>query len=228
MRHSILALSVVFLMLITSSAKAEFIITTAILEFKQDGPRQQDIELVSRSEENDYVVAEISEIIHPGAPDETRKLIDDPAESGLLVTPDKTILTGGSRKVLRFVLLKEPDAQERIYRVAVKPVVKGVDNDTKVGLKVLVGYEVLVIVRPSTMQPSYTAQRSGKTFTATNNGNTNVLFQHGQQCSAVDDCEPTPVMRVYPGQTAQLELPKDIPVSFSIWNGTGTSEKQFP
>ncbi|MBM3618489.1 MAG: hypothetical protein FJX23_08105 [Alphaproteobacteria bacterium] len=211
-----------------SDAKAEFIITTAILEFKQDSPRQQDIELVSRSTENDYVVAEVSEIVNPGSPDEIRKLIEDPAEGGLLVTPDKTILTGGSRKVLRFVLLKEPDAKERIYRVAVKPVVKGVENDTKVGLKVLVGYEVLVIVRPSVMQPSYTAQRNGKTFTATNNGNTNVLFQHGQQCSAADKCEPTSVVRVYPGQTAQLELPHDMPVSFSIWNGVETTEKQFP
>jgi P pilus assembly chaperone PapD len=212
---------------LSSQAHAEFIISSAIIEFTKDGPQQQDIELISRSKDNDYIVSQVSEIVRPGMPDESRKLIEDPSEGMLLVTPDKTILTGGGRKILRFVLLKQPDAQEHIFRVEVKPVIKGVENNTKVGLKILVGYEVLFIVRPAVMQPQYTAQRSGKTFTVTNTGNTNILFQNGKQCQTASDCKLTHVVRAYPGQKATITLPWDMPVRYSIWDGSTTTEKQF-
>lgn len=68
-------------------AHADFIVSSAIIEFTGDGPRQQDIELISRSKENDYIVSEISEVLHPDSPDEKRRLIDDPAQGGLLATP---------------------------------------------------------------------------------------------------------------------------------------------
>ena len=209
-------------------AHAEFMIASAIVEFTADGPRQQDIELVSRSKGNDYIEAEISEIVHPGQADESRRVLDDPTAAGLLVTPDKTVLTGGGRKVLRFVLLKEPDAEEHIYRVAIKPVIKGLDTSAKVGLKILVGYEVLVIVRPAAPLPRYEASRHGKTFTVRNTGNTDILFQNGKQCAAGAACVPAPVLRVYSGTVEHVELPLDIAAAYSIWDGADTSEKQFP
>jgi P pilus assembly chaperone PapD len=209
-------------------ARAEFMIASAIVEFTANGPRQQDIELVSRSKDNDYIEASISEIIHPGEKDETRRVIEDPATAGLLVTPDKTVLAGGGRRVLRFVLLKEPDAEEHIYRVAIKPVIKGLDTSGKVGLKILVGYEVLVIVRPVVPAPQYTAGRQGKTFTIRNTGNTNILFQNGRQCADAGTCVVPPAIRVYAGGTAHAELPYDTPVTYSLWDGAETTEKQFP
>jgi len=208
-------------------AKAEFIITSAILEFTKDGPRQQNIELVSRSKDNDYIVTEVNEIIDPNTPQEKKVPVTDAVSGRLLVTPDKTILSGGNRRTMRFVLLSEPDQQEHIYRVAIKPVVKGVDNDSKVGLKVLLGYEVLVIIRPVQMQPSYSARREGKKFIATNNGNTNILFENGQQCSTAENCKLPPVLRVYPGQTDQVDLPFDMPLIYSVWDGANVTEKRF-
>jgi P pilus assembly chaperone PapD len=212
---------------ISATARAEFIVSSAIIEFTGDGPRQQDIELISRAKDNDYIVSEVSEILNPGAANESRRLIEDPAEAGLLVTPDKTILVAGSRKVLRFVLLKSPDEREHIYRVSVKPVIKGVQNNAKMGLKILVGYEVLVIVRPAAMQPFYNAHRAGKVFSVTNTGNTNILFQNGKQCVQVNDCKLAQVMRVYPGQTDTVTLPLDRAVTYSIWNGKDTIEKRL-
>jgi P pilus assembly chaperone PapD len=208
-------------------ARAEFIISSAIVEFTADGPRQQDIELISRSKDNDYVVSEVSEIVKPGLAGEERRPVEDPASAGLLVTPDKTILAGGGRKLLRFVLLQEPGEQERIYRVAVKPVIRGVENQAKVGLKVLIGYEVLVIVRPAAMAPAYTAHRQGKTFTVANTGNTDILFQHGQQCAQAGSCKLTPIIRVYAGGSDHFALPQDLPVTFSVWDGRETVSKVF-
>ena len=146
---------------------------------------------------------------------------------GLLVTPDKTVLAGGGRKVLRFVLLKEPDAQEHIYRVTVKPVVNAPAAKTQVGLKVLIGYEVLVIIRPAAMASQYHAVREGKKLTVENTGNTSVLLQNGQQCPAEEKCALPPVLRVYPGQTASLELPLDKPVHYAVWDGKENREQDF-
>ncbi len=226
--RKILFLFMFFGVLLTiHSAHAEFTINSAIVEFTAGGPPQQDIEIVSHSADNQYIVSEISEIIHPGASDETRQIIKEPAHSGLLVTPDKTILAGNSRKVLRFVLLKEPDAAEHIYRVAIKPVIKGVNNNATVGLKILVGYEVLVIVRPAAPAPNFTAARHGMVLTVSNTGNTNILFQAGQQCAAPTDCKPAPVARIYPGGSEKIALPANAPVIYSVWDGKNSIEKQF-
>src|SRR6185369_15429223 len=100
----------------------------------------------------------------------------------LLVTPDKTVLAGNGRRILRFVLLRDLDDKEHVYRVAIKPVIRGVENDNKLGLKILVGYEALVIMRPAVPMPAYSATRNGNLVEVTNTGNTGILFQNGQQC----------------------------------------------
>jgi P pilus assembly chaperone PapD len=214
-------------LMFSSPAHAEFIISSAILEFTTEGPRQQDIELISRTpNSNDYVVSDVSEILNPDSPTENRQLLEDPAAGGLLVTPDKTILPGGSRKLLRFVLLRTQDEQEHIYRVTVKPVIKGIDaNSNKLGLKVLVGYEVLVIVRPALIASGYTASRHGKTVTIINTGNTNLVFQNGRQCVEIEICKAPPTARIYPGHSVIIELPQDRPVIYSVWDGRATDIK---
>ncbi len=218
---------IILSLVLYSPAHAEFLITSAIVEFGKDSPTQQDIEIISRSKNEDYLVTEVSEIINAGTSQEQRHLISDPSTSRLLVTPDKTILAGGGRRTLRFVLLKPLDDKEHIYRVAVKPVVKGVDNTKKVGLKILIGYEVLVIIRPQILNPSYTAQRNKTVFTVRNAGNTNILFSNGQQCIGLKDCVMPPVIRVYPGQIVNTELPRNAELMYSVWNGNETIEKKF-
>jgi P pilus assembly chaperone PapD len=209
------------------AASAGYIISSAIIEFTSDGPRHQDIEVISQSEKNDYVVAEVAEITHPGEKDEGRHVINDFSQSALLVSPDKMVLAGRSRKVLRFILLKEPDAKEHIYRVAIKPVIKSADSNDKIGLKVLIGYEVLVIIRPQVITTIFQAQRHGKTLAVSNSGNSNILLQGGQQCQDAHTCTRLPVIRVYPGQQTQIPLPADLPATYSVWDGKDTTEKQF-
>lgn len=225
MRILLLLLTLLFT---ASPARAEFLISNAILEFTPGGPMQQDIELISHTpKDSDYILTEIGMIMQPGGDREERLVAKDPADAGLLVTPDRTILPGGSRKLLRFVLLDPPGPAERIYRVAVKPTIRGVENESRLGLKVLVGYEVLVIVRPSHPRPAFTATRKGDTLHVTNNGNTNILFQNGQQCAGATDCLTVPVLRSYPGQSTTLSLPRNAPVTFSIWDGAASTQQTY-
>ncbi len=213
--------------LLALPARAEFMISNAILEFTTGGPTKQDIELISKDSGDTYIASEIFEIANPGQPNEQRRKIDDPASAGLLVTPDKTVLPAGSRKVMRFVLLKPPDTHEHIYRVTVKPVIKGVNGDGRVGLKILVGYEVLVIVRPAAINTAYNAARRGKTLHIENTGNSNVLFQAGKQCAAPNQCADLPVHRVYAGTQIDVALPQDMPISYAVWDGRETAEKNY-
>ena len=213
-------------------AHAEFSITSAIVEFTADKPRPQDIEVVSRSNETQYIVSEVYEIRNPGLPNEERVLVEDPSQAKLLVTPDRLVLGAGARKLLRFVLLDEPGTAERVYRVVVKPVIKGVDSKSQVGLKVLVGYEALVLVRPAAIKTSYQAERQGSDIVVTNRGNSDILLQNGTLCPPgttppSDKCQLPPVLRIYPGQTATMTLPQDWPVTYSVWDGAETTIRHF-
>lgn len=217
---------------LATPALADFSITSAIIEFNTEKPVQQDIEVVSRSKETQYIVAELYEVQNPGSPQERRVKITEPEQGELLVTPDKLVLAGGGRKVVRFVLLGQPGATEKVYRAVIKPAIKGLDNESQIGLKVLVGYEVLVIVRPAAMKPAYNASRQGRTMTVSNTGNTDILFQNGVQCPAGINppsakCVQAPVIRVYPGQSSTTELPFDTAISYSVWDGKSTVEHQY-
>ncbi len=222
----ILALGV-FLILFSVPARAEFMLSNAIVEFNGQNP-QQDIELISRSEQNEYVETELYEIINPGREDEQRRRIANPAEGGLLVTPDKTILTGKSRKILRLILLRDPGDQERIYRLVIKPVIKGVESETQLGLKVLVGYEALVIVRPKSPETKISLTRKDNILSVANSGNTNVLLQSGQQCLDGKDCKTMPALRVYAGNSEDITLPHAAPGSYFVWDGQTLSEQRYP
>lgn len=208
-------------------ACAEFILNSAIVEFNSAGQAQQDIEIISRSQDSDYIESETYEIIHPGAADERRVRVEDPAQGGILVTPDKMIVPANGRRVLRFVLLRDLDEHEHIYRVAVKPVIKGVKNTSPVGLKILVGYEALVIIRPEVIRPSFIFRREGKTLHVMNTGNVSIILQSGRQCPVGVDgaqCKTTPAARIYAGAQTQVELPLAAPLAYTVWDGIKTQE----
>ncbi len=208
-------------------ARAEFIINNAIIEFLPGAEAQQDIELASKSDKNDYIDTEINEIINPGSDQETRRKLKNAANESILVTPNKTVLTAGSRKILRFILLQPHGDHERIYRVAVKPVVNELEHIEKVGLKILIGYEILVIVRPNEIKSAYNAKRNGKIISIHNTGNSSVLFQASQQCIKKNDCKMPPSIRAYAGQHTQVELPFDAPAIYNVWDGVKSSQVNF-
>ena len=222
---------IIFSISLNNRASAQFIITSAIVEFNKDNGNQQDIEVVSRSEETSYVVSEVYAIENPGDANESRRRVEDPAAEGILVTPDKTILAKGSRKVLRFILLHDLPDKERIYRVDVKPVIKGIKTNDTIGIKLLVGYGVLVIVRPHESKPDFQVERQGNVLTVHNTGNTNLLMQGDLQCPSEDAnhtlCKVPASLRIYAGRTARLELPFNTKVTYRVWDGIQSVEKTF-
>jgi P pilus assembly chaperone PapD len=119
---------------------------------------------------------------------------------GLLVSSTRLILEPHQKRLLRLAATSIPTDRERVYRVVVKPVVGGVDSSVS-GLKLLVGYEMLVMVRPSNAGPvAIDAKRTSNQLILTNRGGSSVELVVGQQCPARSvKCSPRSSKRLYAG-----------------------------
>ena len=207
-----------------SSVSANMVLSEAIIHFEPGKPLRKDIEVSNPTEENLYVHIEPKVVLEPGTENERRESISDPRDSGLLVTPNKIVVPPGGRKLVRLVSLKPLGEDERVYRVTFKPVVGELDSE-QIGVKILIGYEVLVLMQPASPEPNLVAQRAGKTISFTNKGNTNVLLREGTQCpnskvSDPDECESLRGKRLYPGNSYSVELPYNRPVEYQMSIGS--------
>ncbi len=199
-----------------TQAQAGIVLSQVIVDLKPADPPTQDIEVWNSGTERSYVVAEPAEVIAPGQGDEHRVSNPDPSVSGLLVTPQRMILEPGQRRLLRVSAVLPRGDKDRVYRVVVKPVA-GEVTATATALKLLIGYDVLVIYRPASPVGEVTAERSASTITFTNTGNTNVEMFEGKQCDAAGaNCKDLPATRLYPGAKLQAPISGPAPVRYRI------------
>ena len=210
-----------------SSAQAAMVLSEVIVDFQPGKPTHEDIEVWNDSSERLYVLVEPSEIEHPGTPQERRVSNPDPAISGLLATPQRLVLEPDQRRSIRLSAVSPRGAVDRIYRVTVKPVAGPISAETT-ALKVLVGYDVLVLYRPQTISGDVKAQRNGHTLTIRNEGNTARELFDGKQCdSSGQSCKTLPATRLYAGATWEQTVPYDTAVEYQVTSGNGAVKKQF-
>lgn len=210
-----------------SPAHANIVLSQVILDLTPGTGTAQDIEVWNDGSDRSYVVAQPEEVLSPGQPDEHRVTKADPAASGLLVTPQRMILEPGQRRLVRIAAVSARGAQDRIYRVAIKPVAGDVAAGTT-ALKVLVGYDVLVIYRPNEMRSQVTAERSKEAITFRNDGNTNVEMFAGRQCDpSGSNCKNLPAARLYAGARWAVRIDRDTPVQYRIATASQSIIKSF-
>ena len=137
---------------LASMAEAEMVLSQVIVDLLPGKPPRQDIEVWNDGPERMYVLAEPFEILKPGTPQEQRVAAALPDESGLLVSPQRLVLEPGERRTVRVAAIGERPASDRVYRVAIRPVAGAVTAEES-ALKVFVGYDTLVLVRPERNRP---------------------------------------------------------------------------
>ena len=197
-----------------ATARAEMILSQVIVDLLPGKPAREDIEVWNDGDERMYVLAEPSEIRGAGTPAETRVAVTDPEQAGLLVSPLRLVLEPGERRTIRVAAIGARPASDRVYRVTIKPVAGQVTAEAS-ALKVFVGYDTLVLVRPTQITGDVAGTRSGRTLTLRNSGNTAQELFDGQQCDAAGgDCQDLPSKRLYPGATWDIPLPFDTPVRY--------------
>ena len=208
-------------------ASADIVLSELIVELQSGGHAREDIEIWNKDSSRAYVAVEPAEILNPGRPDQNRRTEPDPEKLGLFVAPARMILEPGQRKLIRIAVLGSGVARERVYRVTVKPVSGPVSSD-KSGLKVLVGYDALVLVRPTRMEPEVTARRAGKSLIIRNDGNLSVELVEGRQCDeGRQHCAALPSKRLYAGAEWTQALPQNGPVDYSAKSPAGVLHLKF-
>jgi Mat/Ecp fimbriae periplasmic chaperone len=210
-----------------SPARAGMILNKVIVNFSPTEPSRDDIEITNVGDGILYVSIEPAEVVDPGEASERRVTDPDPRALGLLVSPKSLALGPGERRIVRFSLLQRPVGRDRIYRVAIKPVV-GELTARQSALKVMVGYDVLVIARPPDARPILSISGDAQALHFRNLGNTNAMLFDGRQCEAPErDCVELPSKRIYAGGAWRVELPRNGPVRYLVDSGTGTTVETY-
>lgn len=211
-------------------AAAAMQVDRAIVSFPADKPPRQDVIISNPDDEPLFVDVGVMEVLNPGTEQEQRVVIKDPDNAALIATPRRLMVPpGGSRRV-RLVSLNGFGEQEKVFRVDLRPVAAPEQLNTT-GVRVLIGYQLLVFVAPQQSQVALEARRDGKQLELRNNGNVNVLVYEGEQCPpspSTDACQEVPGKRLYPGTGLTLDLPMDAPVTFNVTADGQTSQRQFP
>jgi P pilus assembly chaperone PapD len=209
-----------------ATANAEIVLSQLVVDLAAKADQRADIEVWNTSPERAYVAAEPSEIVDAGKPGEQRRTEADPEKRGLLVSPNRMILEPNQRRLIRLAPVGPSGMTERVYRVTVKPVAGDLASDVS-GLKLLIGYDVLVLLRPSEARSNLSAVRSGNRLTFRNAGNASVELIDGKQCEAGKPCVELPGKRLYAGAEWSQELKSAAPVEYSVVSGRQSVRKTF-
>jgi P pilus assembly chaperone PapD len=211
--------------LMASGAGADIFVDRAIVRLGADKPPREDVKVINNGSETGYVAVEVLEVRNPGSDREERIKVSDPDQVRLLASPSKLMIPPNSQKLVRIVNLDPSSEQESIYRINVTPVLPPLQEEQGSVVRVVVAYQLLVIVDPVHPREDLEILRQSYQLTVHNKGNTNVLFSDGRQCdSAGTNCVEIPAHRVYPGNHWQIELERDAPVVFNLTSYNGIRE----
>lgn len=209
------------LVLIGGNASAQISVNRSVIEFSNDS-RVQDIEILNTGDFKVYLDLKVAEIINPETDTPKRMELSDPRSTPVLVSPRQLLVPPGTRKRVRVIMRESTGDTDRIFRLAVKPYTGKARIDapgagkTSSAIRVLVGYDLLLIARPSDKNPQVKVKRDDNSIEFHNAGNTNVLLRRIVQCdSGVDlkeatgeQCVEMQPNRLYAGETYKVKLPK--------------------
>ena len=223
-------LTLLLLIMLPVYSSADMILNKSIIYFEPGEPNREDLEIQNIGSDPLYVQVTPKIVHNPGTDEQSREVFDNPKEAGLLVSPNKLIVPPNGRKLLRFVNLNPGTQEEKVYRVSITPVV-GELTAEKSGVKILIGYEVLVLVHPEGGKFDLIHERTENKLSIANQGTQNVLLRKGTQCPpGVEDeekCHHLPGKRLYPGNNWSIDLEDKYPVTYFLSEGKEHSVRVF-
>jgi P pilus assembly chaperone PapD len=204
-------------LLTTPAAVASLAIDRAILVFEAGKSPRQDVMASNAGDTNLFLEVEVLEVVNPGTDQEQRNVVRDPESIGFVAAPRRLMVPPRSRRPVRLMNITGHGDVERVYRVNIKPVLPPAETEG-MGVRIVVAYQVLVFVAPKRIDVRLDGRRDGNRLTLRNTGNVNLMLANGRQCTMINgsDCIDVPGRRLYPGNTAVIELPNANPVTFEV------------
>ena len=223
-----------FLILPGTSAHASIAVDRSIIYFLPGQPPRQDLIIFNHGTQKTYIKTEVFEVFNPGTPEEIRRKATSLDEVNLLVSPNKMAIPPKGRKRIRFSYLGD-NQKERVFRINITPVM-GAIKSKSTALKLVVAYQILLIITPEKAQVMLSAERQDNTILFKNNGNTNVLLTKARFCETQttpsEKCEPASLSkRIYAGNQWRITLPDSGQfVEFEVVNGSLSTRasQRFP
>ncbi len=187
---------------------------SSVISVANDGVGQ--LRIASKSKAIQYLRLTVKRVEAPATPQE-RDVDTNPADgSGLIASPQRIVLPGGAKRVVRLAVLETPKV-ETLYRVFVEPVAAPADKGDAVAVQgasgvtskvsVTLVWGALVRVEPEAPAPSLALDASHERIV--NAGNVRVPIARVGRCGSAkgSDCQWFDIgTSVYPGQT--MDLPK--------------------
>jgi P pilus assembly chaperone PapD len=212
--------------LAATPASAELVLSQLVVELGAGKEPRSDIEIWNNDKEQAFVVVQPSEIVGAGTAAEQRVSERNPETLGLLVSPARLILEPGQHKLLRVATIGALPVRERVYRITVKPTVGDITANRS-GLKLLIGYDLLVLVRPAAASPRLVASHAGGQLVIRNEGASSVELAGGKSCRGKTDCTVLGGKRLYAGAEWRVAVPDGAPAEFTVIGPDGTRRQTF-
>lgn len=207
------------------SASADIGVNPTVIIIEDDPPGETVSIVTNRGRERAFVTAKARIVTSPGAKDEKLVHETNPALSGLLVTPLRTVLDPSERRAIRIRALNAAGISDRIWRVQIAPAVGDLKPGTS-GLAFVIAYDVLVIQRAANPLPIVAASRAGSVVTLANSGNSFAMISRLAHCLE-GKCTELGAKRLYAGQTLQVTTPSTGgTIEMSIEGPRGRIEKR--
>jgi len=227
-----LTVSLLYFTLITP-AYAQLAVNKSILEVTNQVGRTS-VRLTNNGADTLYINLNLHEVLDPATSDTNTKLLSDPTQDGILVHPRQLVLQPGQSRSARVVLSRRVEQQDRVFRLNLEPMVGDAlvaqTDKREAGVKMLLGYKLLVLARPDELQPDVKMQREKHKVVFENNGNTSVLLRKLSVCesenSACTDLAPN---RLYPNEILTVAMPAGMngnSASIRTRQSVNTSENQ--
>ena len=203
-----------FFIFFSTNVYANISLNKVILNFLPGGPNVDDISVTNISDMTLKINTQVIKIVNPK--DEFKRVkLKNPLTAGIIASPKSLILEPKQTGKVRVVVMKPAISEDNIYYISVIPKIHQTkeEKQTKniernMAIKILVGYEALVIVRPTIVNNSVTISRNGNQLKFENNGKTNVLIHRINQCDAQGkNCRNLVSNRLYSKEKWTLKLP---------------------
>jgi Mat/Ecp fimbriae periplasmic chaperone len=186
-----------FSLILISTANAGIIVDKMVVDSFLKNSKQQNVFVYNDGDEIAYVAIEVFEIKNPGEEDEKRVPVDIKSGNRLIVAPNKLTIEPSEKGRLQFIINDTNLKNDRIYRVSVIPKISGVELNSGIGIKILIGYDLLVISRPDKPKFDLKVLKDKDSITFINNGNTNILLNNVKQCDNTNNCTTILSKRLY-------------------------------
>jgi P pilus assembly chaperone PapD len=211
MQNKQLILFLLILNFFPLSVKSNMAMDKIILNFYSNKMTREDVGITNTGEDTLYLSAKVFEIINPESESPQRIELNDPRKAGLIISPNRMVIAPGQNKIVRVIPTSPATDKDKVYRILIKPhaqKMSGQGEGKSAGFKIMIGYELLVFIRPADYTVDLEVKREGTALNLFNAGNTNINVREIKLCGDdKSECTEIGGNRLYAGQSMQVILP---------------------